>query len=87
MYMYLRARIWFRAIYEYDNTTFIGDMGQIFVNRVPLVWSITAVIARGGILLLKKKARANPEESARSNLNHSVVHTAMRAMRFISYII
>ena len=37
--------VWFKAVYEYDNSTFTGEptsdggVNKIFVNGVPLVWS------------------------------------------------
>jgi micrococcal nuclease len=37
--------VWFRAVYEYDNSRFTGepliygDINKIFVNGIPLVWS------------------------------------------------
>ena len=31
--------VWFKAVYEYDNSTFTGDDGVLYVNNLPMVWS------------------------------------------------
>jgi hypothetical protein len=37
--------VWFKAVYEYDNSSFTGEptvnggVNKIFVNGIPLIWS------------------------------------------------